>query len=506
MKFSVLILKFTLVTWLVFSASTALAQFDPEKLVKSVVRITVTGGGKKASAATGFVWLKPNQIVTSLHLMRAGNDVEITVEQNKKRRLAKVSRVLQSADLVLLEVYEQPIPNWTVLNSFEAAKPKTGSQIIALGFNAGAPGSSTRQLKKGFASPEILKGFLPPGDRAEIEKAGIPHITLPIYYLEGSLLPGFSGAPVVDSQGRLIGIGDGGLENGASNVSWVIPASNLDLLTSSNVRSLPGTITSANQAFSADLEAPEKYRAVEVSGYEFVKTKTRSFLQLLETTDDPVSLEEIATSFLSEFQVDYLSFEYDIYEDINHGLIIALPAGINLVRDEDGELTAAYDEESPYSIDYKVLSVDDIDARGADPEAMLNHLADEYLEEINEDEGESYVEFDDARYIDGYGNNQFVLRSAFNDLHNDLVEDNGVDYITFATNLETIFLSRGVMNRFDAGFIDELESMLGLNCSGGDLYDNEARICDELEKMLLILTSVHLTSFANTSKSRLPGQ
>ena len=480
------------------------AQFNPADLEKSLVRITIKEGGETVSAATGFVWQKPNQVVTSLHLMRSGSGAKIIVEHKKMKRDARVKQVLPGADLVLLEVTEKPLPDWVPITSFEPNPPKFAAEMSALGYNAGAPGTTTRQLKKGYGNPEILKSILPPKDRADLEIAKIPDINMPIYYLEGSLLPGFSGAPVVDSRGRLVGVGNGGLENGASNVSWIIPATYLNALTASKQKSLPAQIAKANQSFSADLRSVKKYAEVEFNGYVFVKTKTRTFAQMLETTNDPEGLLDTASAF-DQFVIDFKSFEYDIYEDLNFGLIIALPAGVELIVDRDGDLVANYEYEGPYEIQYRVMTSAELGMQGMQPEALLHRLADMYLEGLNEDEWDDYVEFEDARLIDVYGENRYVLRSAFNDFHNTQVDTKGIDYITFATNLETIFLSRGVMDRFDDQFLQRFSDAEGTDCTRHGLDANRQEICDEATKMLKILSSVHLTSFANAQKSKVAG-
>jgi hypothetical protein len=41
--------------------------------------------------------------------------------------------------------------------------------------------------------------------------------------MQGTLVPGYSGAPVVDNSNKVIGIANGGLDNGLSQVTWAIP-------------------------------------------------------------------------------------------------------------------------------------------------------------------------------------------------------------------------------------------------------------------------------------------
>lgn len=492
---------------LVCSAS-GVAQYDPAVLAKSTVRIIIKVNNQVKSVATGFVWQTNNQIVTSLHVMKPGPKVQIVVEFEGKKRIAEVSRVLTAADLVLLQV-ANPIPGWAPLNGYEQRKPEYKEEISALGFNRGATGLTSRELKKGYGEPEILKNILPPKDRKELEAVNIPDVSLPIYYLDGSLLPGFSGSPVVNRHGKLIGIGDGGLEKGASNVSWVIPAANLDKLTASSETSLPSDLSKASQSFSADLDAPTDYREVKYDEFVFVRTKTRTFKQLLETTDDREGLLWVLKIF-EDYTVDYDQFEFDIYEDLNYGLIITLPAGLDLTVDEDENLVAAgdgYGDDGPYDILFEVGKVKDTDIP-IDPVdgwpglfLFLNQLADEHLEDLNSDEIDAFVEYEDFRTVEFYGNDKYVLRSAFNDFDNDKVEFTEINYITYLTNKEIYFLADGTLNRFDDEFKDKFDKHLKTDCRDEDLGEEKDEVCFEVEEMLMILTSIHLSTFANSLQS-----
>lgn len=234
------------------SASQANAEgFDPEKLSLSTVRIVIKSQGQVVSVASGFVWKDAKHIVTSLHVLGADPNATVIVEFGKKRRKAKIKSILPEADLVMLEV-KRPLKDWSPLGEFNPDAPKYKSFVTALGFNKGALGMSTRELVKGYAKPEILEQLLPGRAAKILAKTQMPSVTLPIYYLDGSLLPGYSGSPIVNAQGDLIGIGNGGLESGASSVSWVIPAVNLTDLEASPISVLPEKAKHSSKLFTLD--------------------------------------------------------------------------------------------------------------------------------------------------------------------------------------------------------------------------------------------------------------
>ena len=497
------IMPITLMLLLFLLATAVEAALDPGKLGKSTVRITIKEGGKVRSAASGFAWKDPTTIVTSLHVMHRGTSAETIVEFDGIKRRATVFRVLPKADLVLLKI-DRPINGLVPLVRYQAVKPPYKAPITALGYNSGASGIMTREFRKGYGKPEILKGLLPPKDRAELAAIKIPDIELDIYYLDGSLLPGFSGSPVVDADGVLIGIGNGGLENGASNVSWVIPARFLDELVESGMSTLPAGLAKAQQSFSADLQGTSDYVEIVYDDFVFVKTKTRSFEELAASSADSGQLWDMSSSFMEElgFTVEVGSLEFDIYEDINNGIVITVPSGVKLLvdEDEDGDAMLAADyadkHDDSYSINFYILPSEDAIDPGQDIEEGLNGLADLYLEYMNENHEVALVEPDDTRFIEYFEGQQYILRTVFHDFDGD-VESHELNYVNIATNLEFVFLAQGELDRFDGYFEPMRTAYIGSDCRVPGLNNEQEFVCDEMRVMLQILTSVHLTTFAN---------
>ena len=494
--------------------TSAMGAFDPVVLGQSTVRITIKQGGKIKSAATGFVWQNPKQIVTSLHVLHH-DDAEVIVEFGGVKRIARVVKVLPYADLVLLEV-DEAVDGWVPLTDKSDNKPPYKAPITALGFNAGASGSMTRDLHKGHANPEKLKGLLPPGDRRDLEAVKIPDIELDIYYLQGSLLPGFSGSPVVDADGKLIGIGDGGLENGASNVSWVIPARFLDELTASKMEELPGNLEKAGQLMSADIvdlqdtgATPYEeivYEFGEDSWHErfvFVKTKTRSLRELLESSHDPDGLLT-ELSLFDDYTVARESLEFDIYEDTTNGVIVTTPAGVKL-RVDEGILeldTDAndWDDYSSFSVFFDVGEIDSDDvSEHSGAASFMDHQADEHLVYLNSSGRKNFVEYENARSLKFLGEDRLILRSAFNDFDDERQDvSHEINVVTLAAEGELLLKGEASMNRFDQEFTDSYRRNAGTNCSGA-LDEEQTYLCSEIKKMMQILTSVHLITFANVS-------
>ncbi|NQZ65118.1 serine protease, partial [Crocosphaera sp.] len=409
------------------------AEFDPEVLSKSTVRILIKNKQRVTSVATGFLWKTNTQIVTSLHIINNDPNSRIIVEFGKIKRKATVKAVLAHADLVLLEI-NKPVTGWIPLLEFEAIKPKYKATVSALGFNRGSIGMSTRELIKGFVTPEILQVLLPPNVLKSIVRHSTLNIKLPIYYLDGSLLPGYSGSPIVNSQGKLIGIGDGGLENGAASVSWVIPALNLNALLKSTTSKLPESLEAFSQIFSGDklnvgrkriafhpipaenkliplqqslfsfllkrafaqpIVAPEVPPLIEINynQFNFVKVKSRSYGELLVSSGTPINMDQVFILYNHIFQgykVDYKKLVFDVYEDGHFGLNIAVPQGVKLIVDNDDFLVAQGNmlcRSCDYGIQYharKLKHKEQMQIKNS-AELFLNTVANKHWDELNEE-------------------------------------------------------------------------------------------------------------------------
>ena len=204
------------------------AQFNDVQAKKSVVRIQVDGmvnGKKDRGICTGFIWKDPSMIVTALHAMKP-NQTILVFYPGGQQRPAQVVKVFKNGDLVLLKTATPPSPSGDIvpLHTFQE-NVTTGEKLTAMGFYGGAQAKTTQSLDKGSADPETVQAIAPIALENEIKKIEYPSITYKIYYLSGSLLPGYSGCPIFNQRTELIGIGDGGLDKGQINVSWAIPAS-----------------------------------------------------------------------------------------------------------------------------------------------------------------------------------------------------------------------------------------------------------------------------------------
>jgi hypothetical protein len=99
-----------------------------------------------------------------------------------------------------------------------SARPALDDDLIALGYSLGAQSMGSTNLRLSFGST-LLADILPFASRQQVEAAGMPSLSLHIVRLQGHLVPGLSGAPILNARGNVVAIGDGVLESGAAAIS-----------------------------------------------------------------------------------------------------------------------------------------------------------------------------------------------------------------------------------------------------------------------------------------------
>ena len=268
-----------------------------QQLEKSVVRVEVTKGNLM-SVGTGFVWREPDSIVTSLHVMKPGPGVNIIVDFNGYRRQAEVRSVLHQADLVLLKILRSDpsldLPSWEPIDTYDV-RAEFNEDLVALGFHGNAPARRSRSLKRGHIEGNTLEALVPSDYLDDIKATGIPDVHLEIIYLDaGALLPGCSGAPIVNRHGKLVGIGDGGLEGGLGSVSWGIPAVNLEPLWDGNNSELPPNLDKTKEHFASDAIAVTPQHlpgdSLAFNGCVFVPIKIRTLPKIQDQIHSQATL------------------------------------------------------------------------------------------------------------------------------------------------------------------------------------------------------------------------
>lgn len=354
-----------------------------EKLSKSIVTVEVKPVPGGMNACTGFAWQSPDYIVTSLHAMAPKADIFVKYKNDLRYlREAEIVKIYTDADLVLLKVKNGRLPSLPVepidSSNLNTNRLEAETSIYSLGYPSGAMMASSRVLKKGYIEkppPETLESFLPRAYVDLLRQHKFPKVDIEIIYVDGSLLPGYSGAPCLDAYGNLVGIGDGGLENGARNVSWLIPSKFLAGLETSQETVLPasspigllhsGTVPEIkDQAIlhpDTNVEGTNYYLPIASKDFEFYYIKNRSLQEMYETSGNDYNLIRILEEFKTEYNVtiDPQELRFDVYEDVNQGVVVAIPEGQELYfHREDNHFQVSRKEETEVNILFNGLTGD----------------------------------------------------------------------------------------------------------------------------------------------------
>ncbi|HLY23679.1 MAG TPA: trypsin-like peptidase domain-containing protein [bacterium] len=179
----------------------------------AVVRVS---GGRRPSS--GVVWSADGVILTTEHAVRRDDEIVVTLSDGRELAATLVGRD-PGTDLALLRVQAGglPVPGWR-----ETEGLKVGQVVLALG----RPGRTIR-ARLGILSAVGQEWRVPGGGRID-------------RYVEPDIEPafGFSGGPLLDAEGRAIGLNTAGLRRG---LVLTIPTATLrrvagDLLAHGRVR------------------------------------------------------------------------------------------------------------------------------------------------------------------------------------------------------------------------------------------------------------------------------
>ncbi len=507
-----------------FTSLLAVAQtLDPDVTKKSLVRVEIKKG-TKGYACTGFLWKKPEWVVTSLHAMKHGATYQV-VYDNQFYRSAKVVKVFADADLVLLEtdIDKRPLSTTVVpIKKYNPEKPKWREKLYAQGYHGGSKGHRTTPLEKGDAEPETLEELVVKEDEeALLRKLGFPKIDLDILFLNGSLLPGYSGSPIYNLKGELVAIGNGGLENGATDVSWAIPASYISNLENSGSTNLPDNLEQISLLMSSQVEveiAPgnesedaiqqqleEDYRVYQGGAFEFSKTKNRSFAEMYNSSFETENLDFFIENLEdNNLQVDYEYIRFDLYEDLNNGATIAVPEDSELVYlPESGSFTvdiSNYDLSEYFSLEYhgfkdEYNEIEDVDM-----------AADMLLGQIDQMMGESYGGFyedEDFSFSLELGDDAEVVYILYH--------SNGTKYEAYDDDYHALRIYFTILRKSNQYFYSMCSISLptqkmqdatanGVNCE--DNYESYPEACEFFEGFIRVQAAAQFTTFSGTMLTR----
>jgi len=213
-------------------------------LLPSVVDVRASGGGieeGRVAIGTGVIVEQGGFVVTNDHVLTGNGEglaaeVEVVVDGGERVDATIVGRD-PAMDLALLQVERDDLP----VAEFFRRDARVGQYVLAIG----AP----RTLDDGFASGTVT---------ALDDNIRVPGRSAISALLEtdAPLLPGYSGGPVADRKGRVLGISIGTTVGEGEGRAYAIPAADVLRTVRRLLRRSPAAVTPADLVTPAALVTP----------------------------------------------------------------------------------------------------------------------------------------------------------------------------------------------------------------------------------------------------------
>lgn len=286
-------------------------------------------------SGTAFVWPAANQVVTARHVV-AGCDQIAVQFSNHGRFMAEPLREIRAQDVIALQL-ESAVG--ATVQTVTTDAPPVHSRVAAVGFALGAPTADDKLLTVTTANdppPARLKQMLPDSERQLIQQNGPWDLDTAIIRLDGNLTHGHSGAPLFDHAGRVVAVGAGGLQSGASGIVWAVSASYLT--NAGNWTDIgPGQRVDPENAFTFSVQPPQaRLDQVSCGDFTLSLSRTSGFAEIAAAADDPNGLYQVQTAVGFGYPIDFDAMQFDIWEDLQSGAVVPLPQGTRPQQGEGG--------------------------------------------------------------------------------------------------------------------------------------------------------------------------
>lgn len=208
--------------------------------------------GQPVSLGSGF-FVKEKVIASNFHVVeKAARGYAKLVGQKTKYNIAGIVGLDTKHDLVLLSVDDATAP---VLKIGDGSKVAVGDTVFAVGNPQGLEGTFSQGIISGIR---------------QFDADSLLQITAPIS-------PGSSGGPVVDSEGKVIGVAVATFKGG-QNLNFAIPAKYVDelLKKAGKPEPLASKTTKATKSMLDELGGGKSTEGVAVTGFSYDSTSLQS--------------------------------------------------------------------------------------------------------------------------------------------------------------------------------------------------------------------------------------
>lgn len=208
------------------------------KVQKSVVQVTERDNSNELGSrlGSGFVYDKDGHVITNYHVVTPGtnngNELQVTFLDGNVYP-ADLVGVDQFADLAVIKVKNISSDKLPPLPLANSSSLRIGESVVAIGNPFGLSGSMTQGIVSGLGrllpSDENQDNFAGPGSSFSIPN---------IIQTDAAINPGNSGGPLIDTQGRVVGINTAIFSNTGvySGVGFAIPSNTISKVATSLIQ------------------------------------------------------------------------------------------------------------------------------------------------------------------------------------------------------------------------------------------------------------------------------
>ena len=208
------------------------------KVQKSVVQVTERDNSNELGSrlGSGFVYDKDGHVITNYHVVTPDtnnvNELQVTFLDGNVYP-ADLVGVDQFADLAVIKVKNISSDKLAPLSLANSSSLRIGESVVAIGNPFGLSGSMTQGIVSGL-------GRLLPSDENQDNFAGAgSSFSIPnIIQTDAAINPGNSGGPLIDTQGRVVGINTAIFSNTGvySGVGFAIPSNTISKVATSLIQ------------------------------------------------------------------------------------------------------------------------------------------------------------------------------------------------------------------------------------------------------------------------------
>lgn len=228
-----------------------------------------SGAGSRAQGrrGTGFAVDVDGttRLITDLHVVAGCQKLRIEDQQGNRFEVTQ-GKIRLAEDLALLQNPRSDRSPAVTLQApplrLSTRTPQPGEELTVLGYGK-TPTPQDKDVRIRAASgatgrADTLTTLIENGATLHaLQQQGFPSVDAPILSIQGGIFGGDSGGPIVDAQGAVVGVANGGLKGGMLFITWGFPASAIGALVRSDLSKLPSTSVLCDSLLDEELLAEE---------------------------------------------------------------------------------------------------------------------------------------------------------------------------------------------------------------------------------------------------------